>query len=89
MGMLRAGGHVRLGKSSAGILEPTLPLRPWKDTHGKHLCHAPRKPHMSPLIGQLASVSECLSVWILIPQHTVEISLGEMTLQQVRVLTLS
>lgn len=64
-------------------------FRPWKDTHGKHLCHALRKPHMSPLIGQFASVSECLSVWTPIPQHSVEISLGEVSLQQVPVLTLS
>lgn len=67
------------------IFQPTLPFGPWKDTHGKHLCHALRKPHMSPLIGQFASVSERLSVWTPIPLHTVEISFGEMTLQRVRV----
>lgn len=38
-------------------------LHPWKDTHGKHLCHALRKPHMSSLTGKFASVSECLSAW--------------------------
>lgn len=82
-----AGRHGRLGESSGMNLQPTLPFVPWKDTHGKHLCHALRKPHMSPLIGQSASVSERLSVRTPIPQHTVEISLGEMTLQQVPVLT--
>lgn len=50
--------HGHLGESSVMILQPTLPFVPWKDTHGKHSCHALRKPHMSSLIGQFASVSE-------------------------------
>lgn len=48
-------------ENSAVILEPALPFVPWTNTHGKHLLHALGKPRMSPLIGQFASVSECLS----------------------------